>query len=88
MTIEVKDKPEADQLYGRMMEDIEILNAIKSGQFQNLDDVKKALSCRAENINTALSDFGLFEGVSSVSKDEFEIIAASYDAALPTTVKH
>ncbi len=72
--MKVKSKEEADQLYGRMMEDCEIQHAIESGQFESLSDVLDAVKARSESIQKALSEFGSFDGVRSLSKEEYKLI--------------
>ena len=86
--MKVKSKEEADQLYGRMMEECEIQQAIESGQFESLSDVLDAVKSRSESFQKALSEFGFFDGVRSLSKEEYELIESQYDANLPETIKH
>lgn len=81
------DKQEADWMYGRMMEDCDIALAIESGQFTSLDDVLKAVNASASAIQAKLEAEGM-KFARSVSVEELEHVQASYEAGLPSTVKH
>lgn len=86
--MDIDNKSEAEQLYGRMMEDISIASAIEKGQFKDLNELKKAIESRAEIISKSLKVLGMFKGNRIISKEEFEQIVAIYESNLSTTKKH
>lgn len=52
------DALEARELYGRMIEDIDIELAIESGQFKSLEELRLAVKERSESINKVLIESG------------------------------
>lgn len=80
----VIDNDDANQLYGRMMECCDIELAIESGQFKTIDDVLEAVKSSAQNIQKELMGCEFFKGNRSVPFEEFELVAAQYEANFVT----
>lgn len=78
----VIDNDDANQLYGRMMECCDIEMAIESGQFKTIEDVLEAVKSSAQNIQQSLISCDFFKGNRSVPSEEFELVAAQYEANL------
>lgn len=76
----IRDIDDANQLYGRMMECCDIERAIESGQFKTLSDVLEAVKASAKNLETELGECNFFKGNRSVPFEEFDLIAAQYEA--------
>ena len=62
---------DANELFGRMYESIDIQIAIKSGQFKTLEDVLSAVKARSSAIQKELELAGV-PMARSVSMEEFE----------------
>lgn len=78
----VIDNDDANQLYGRMMECCDIEMAIESGQFKTINDVLEAVKATATNLQNELGECDFFKGNRSVPFEEFELVAAQYEADL------
>ena len=76
------DTDDANQRYGRMMECCDIEMAIESGQFKTLNDVLEAVKATAKNLRKELGECDFFKGSRSVPFEEFELVAAQYEANL------
>ena len=57
----VKEKEEANQLYGRMMECCDIERAIEMGEFKTIQDVLEAVKSCSNHLQVEIRASGLFK---------------------------